>query len=249
MLFSETGRGSGPEGGTYLRGTDGSPAVRLSDGQAQGLSPDGKWAMVLLRLKAPKPRLLLVPTGAGSAQEIPVGDLSVAGAVWLPNGRTIYLRATAPGQSSQGFLLDLPDGKPRRFGPESPQWAVFSPDSRLALIGRTDGQQIIYPTSGAEPFPVPGLLSEEKGNFLFPVGPFTGDGKGVYLAHYQDFLPQLDRIDLATGRREPWKQLAPADRTGVTRITDYSIGADDRSYAYNLVRSTSSALYVIEGLK
>src|SRR4029079_16144084 len=40
ILFTETGEGSGPEWGTYLRGTDGSPAVRLSDGRAQGLSPD-----------------------------------------------------------------------------------------------------------------------------------------------------------------------------------------------------------------
>ncbi|HEY3202505.1 MAG TPA: serine/threonine-protein kinase [Thermoanaerobaculia bacterium] len=249
VLFTETGAGSGAEWSTYLRKTDGSPAIRLADGEAQGLSPDAKWALVLLRLKNARPKLLRVPTGAGTPQGVPVGDLTVRGAAWLPDGKRVFLRATPPGQPMQGFLLDLPNGKPRRFGPESPQWAVFSGDSRLALVGRLDGKQLIYPVAGGEPYPVPGLLPEEVGDPLFPVGPFSGDGTGVYLAHYRDFPPKIDRIDLATGRRILWKELAPADRTGVTSIRDYTIGADDRSYAYTLARATSSALYVIEGLK
>ena len=44
ILFTETGVGGGPHGSTYLRGTDGSPAVRLGDGFAHALSPDGRWA-------------------------------------------------------------------------------------------------------------------------------------------------------------------------------------------------------------
>jgi hypothetical protein len=162
----------------------------------------------------------------------------------------VFLRATPPGGGGQlGYLVELPAGAPRRFGPESPQWAAFSPDGRLALIGRPDGQQLVYPVDGGDPFHVPGLSDDEKDNFLFPAGPFTGDGKGVYLAHYRDFPPALDRIDLASGRREFWKELAPADRTGVTRVTDYVIGSDDRAYAYCINRSVSGALYVIDGLR
>ena len=45
VLFSEEGEGAGPLLSTYLRPTDGSPAIRLGDGEALALSPDGKWAL------------------------------------------------------------------------------------------------------------------------------------------------------------------------------------------------------------
>jgi eukaryotic-like serine/threonine-protein kinase len=247
VLYSETGEGSGPEGGVYLRATDGSPAVRLADGLAQGLSPDGKWALTLIR--SSPPRLLRVPTRAGTPEAVPVGDLTVRGAAWVPDGKRVFLRAAAPGRGVEGYLMDLPDGKPQRFGPESPEWIAFSPDSHSALIGRADGKQLIYSVAGGEPRPVPGLRPDEEGDPFCPVGPFTGDGAGVFLIHYRDLPVRVDRIDLATGQRTLWKELAPADRAGVTRILDLTIGADDRSYAYSLAREIASAVYVVEGLK
>ena len=42
VLFFEAGEGGGPGYSTYVRGTDGSPAVRLGAGQAAGFSPDGE---------------------------------------------------------------------------------------------------------------------------------------------------------------------------------------------------------------
>ena len=49
LLFSEAGDAtrSGEDYVTYLRGTDGSAAVRLGPGFPLEISPDGKWAMVL----------------------------------------------------------------------------------------------------------------------------------------------------------------------------------------------------------
>ena len=45
LLFTESGEGGGPSYGVYLRKTDGSPAVRLGEGQALALSPDAKWVL------------------------------------------------------------------------------------------------------------------------------------------------------------------------------------------------------------
>ena len=50
LLFSEGGHAAGRDRDAYLRGTDGSPAVRLSDGSALALSPDGTRALVLKSL-------------------------------------------------------------------------------------------------------------------------------------------------------------------------------------------------------
>ena len=49
----ESGAGGGPGYSAYVRGTDGSPAVRLGEGQSVALSPDGKWAVALDKLTNP----------------------------------------------------------------------------------------------------------------------------------------------------------------------------------------------------
>src|SRR5262249_13461709 len=45
ILFDETGDAAGSTHGVYLRNTDGSPAIRLADGYAGQISPDGKWVL------------------------------------------------------------------------------------------------------------------------------------------------------------------------------------------------------------
>ncbi len=69
LLFSEQGESGGEKGAVYLRKTDGSPAVRLGDGRALALSPEGKWALALVPSDA-SPRLVLLPTGAGEPRPI-----------------------------------------------------------------------------------------------------------------------------------------------------------------------------------
>ena len=56
----------------------------------------------------------------------------------------------------------------------------------------------------------------------------------------------VDRLELATGRREPWKKLIPEDPAGVTDITPIFIARDGRSYAYSYYRTIDSDLYVVE---
>jgi hypothetical protein len=245
VLFTEVGEGSGPNGTVFLRKTDGSPAIRLAEGMAQGLSPDGKSALVLA--KDPSTKLLRVATGAGQAKTIPMGSLVVQSAAWIPDGKRIFVLAAEPGKETSGYIVGLSDGKPQPFGPEGPLWAVFSPDSRFALIGRADGQQLIYPLAGGEPRPVPGLRPDEIGDPYVTVGPFNSDGSSVYVAHFRD--SRIDRLDLKTGQRTFWKEFLPTDRAGVTRVQEYTISADDRSYAYAVARVVSDAIYVIEGLK
>jgi Tol biopolymer transport system component len=72
LLFSDRGSGTGPPYPvqTYLRRTDGTPAVRLGEGQAVSLSPDGKWGISVVGpgIAGTRPvggtrRCLLLPTG------------------------------------------------------------------------------------------------------------------------------------------------------------------------------------------
>ena len=48
VLFSETGEGGGRGYSVYVRNLDGSPAVRLGEGNGQSISPDGKRVLALI---------------------------------------------------------------------------------------------------------------------------------------------------------------------------------------------------------
>jgi eukaryotic-like serine/threonine-protein kinase len=72
ILIDYVGEGSGTNGATYLRKTDGSPAVRLGDGIGARLSPDGKRA---LAVRFTPPQIVLLPTGAGEERVLERGPI------------------------------------------------------------------------------------------------------------------------------------------------------------------------------
>lgn len=76
---------------------------------------------------------------------------------------------------------------------------------------------------------------------------FSADGKSILLRSVT--IPvQITRVDLATGKREPWKEIVPADLAGVQSIPSIRLSADGKSYAYSVGRILSD-LYVVDGLK
>src|SRR5690349_17259384 len=95
-FFRRRGRGVSAVPGAYLRGTDGSAAVRLGDGQPLTLSPDTRWALILDgggTAGAKATAVDMVPTGAGDARRVLQG-LNYISARWLPDGRRIVFQAS-----------------------------------------------------------------------------------------------------------------------------------------------------------
>jgi hypothetical protein len=56
------------------------------------------------------------------------------------------------------------------------------------------------------------------------------------------------RFDLSTGKEESWRELAPADLTGIVDVFGIHVTPDGGSYAFSYGRQFSE-LYAIEGLK
>ena len=79
VVFTEEEEGGGPGYSVYLRKTDGSPAVRLGEGEALALSPDGKWVLSAIVRLDPAP-LVLLPTGAGEPKPLPKDSINHSGA-------------------------------------------------------------------------------------------------------------------------------------------------------------------------
>ena len=107
LLFDEGGEGGGPKGSVYLRSIDGSAPVRLGDGQALDLSPDGKWALVR-DFKGDHPQLLVVPTAVGEPRRFRSRVFTSGAAVFLPpDGRSIVFSATEKDSDTGDYVVDL----------------------------------------------------------------------------------------------------------------------------------------------
>jgi eukaryotic-like serine/threonine-protein kinase len=244
VLFFESGEGGGAGYSVYTRKTDGSPAVRLGEGAAQGLSPDGKWALAIVRNTADA-QLVLYPTGAGEPKTFPADGLKVRQARFLPDGRRILMGAVEEGHGIRIYVRDLEGGKPRALTPERyRQISAISPDGKRVALRGPDDRFYIYPIDGGEPAPIPGLGPDDA-----PIG-WTGEERFVYVRRGGAGHPaaRIERLDVATGHAESWKTLTPSDTTGLISIGRILITADGRSYVYGWSHIFSD-LFLVEGLK
>jgi dipeptidyl aminopeptidase/acylaminoacyl peptidase len=239
IVFSETGEAVGANYSVFVRKTDGSPAVRLGDGGFGHLSPDGQW--VLSEVGSPS-KLVLLPTGVGEPRQLTDDKTSHTNAAWLPDGKSVVFSAAEPGHAARTYLLDLQGGAARVLTPENTYGSLFTPDGKFLLAVDAKRQRWFYPVAGGDPQKLNFTVGPEEG----VVGFFDG-GKSVLL-RTRSIPVKIARVDLATGHREPWKEIAPADPAGVQSIPVIKFSADGKSYAYSTGRILSD-LYVVDGLR
>jgi len=248
LLFTDRGGAGSPQdlgnAASYLRRTDGSPAVRLGEGAAQALSPDGKW--VLSRVHGSLPKLVLLPTGPGEPRPIPLGEINCWRADFRPDGKGVLVWGSAPGQGTRVFLQDL-DGRDRRALPDGFHlfWygSTVSPDGKVVAVAGPGQKLMLFPIDGGEPRPVPGVE-----RFEAPVG-WSEDQRFLYVFGHPAELPgKIHRIDLAKGRRELWKEIMPRDPAAFGGFGNVILTPARKAYAYNLNRIFCT-LYLVEGLK
>src|SRR5205085_3359618 len=80
LVIAETGEASPGAPSVYMRGTDGSPAVRLGEGYAFALSPDGRWVLAGTESVGGKPNsIVLLPTGTGQTRTLKNGGIESFG--------------------------------------------------------------------------------------------------------------------------------------------------------------------------
>jgi Tol biopolymer transport system component len=241
VLFTEGGEGGGAGYSVYVRKTDGSPAVRLGEGFGQALSPDGKWAVVILH-PATDPQLAVYPTGAGEPKLLSKEGLTVLNACWMPDGKRILFTASEPGRGLRLYLRDVDGGKPRALTPEGYRgFRVVSPDGAWAVVTGPDRRIYLYPISGGEPRAIPGVDTNDL------VAQFGAEARSLYVYHRGEIPMKVYRVDVSTGRRELWRSLMPADPGGVSEIGPLPTVSGE-SYAYSYGR-TLSDLYILDGMK
>jgi Tol biopolymer transport system component len=248
VFFTESGEGAQTEG-AYLRKTDGSPAVRLGDGFAYGISPDGRWALSIVSNQW---QLYLLPTGAGEPRVLPRGKIVSYGgftANWFADSRRFVFAAREQGKEQQLYIQDIQGGEPRAIsGGEDLNFMRgahgLSPDQKhVAAIDLNDRKIRIVPVEGGSPRPAPGTEPDE-----LPAG-WTADGRSLYIYRPVSGAPtKVYLVDAASGQRKLWKEITPPDPAGTYGIGGLAVNPDGKSYVYTLGRQLSD-LYLVEGLK
>jgi eukaryotic-like serine/threonine-protein kinase len=243
LLFAEVGEAGGASYGLYIRGTDGSPAVRLGEGNAQAISPDGKWVLALTHVEPQQ--MFLLPTKAGESRTISNDTINHIGAIFSPDGKKIIFSGTEAGaHGPRIYVEDIEHGTPKAIAPEGAGdvFLTVTSDGKYVAGLTSDGGHALYSIEGGEPRVLTGIEPGEA------IDQFSGDGKSFFVHNLAGLPSAITRVDLATGKRTLWKQSMPADAAGVDSIGGIAITPDEKSYVYTYTRQLSD-LYEVEGIK
>jgi eukaryotic-like serine/threonine-protein kinase len=240
LFFDETGAGSA----LYVRKTDGSSLpVRIAE-EADGLalSPDAKWAVI--RRPGRKSELQLVPTGAGLSKTLKLGGIdtdAMIGGTFFPDGKKILIEGVQPGRPYRSFVLDIVGGSPRPITPEGIHSQVISPDGQFVAALDAQRKILLYPVEGGSPKLAPG--SPEPGE----LNTWSADGRTLYITEHAESKIRVFHRDLASGRRDHWRDIVPADPAGILFLSPIIV-PDGKSYVYGYGRGLGT-LFLVKGLK
>ena len=241
ILFTESGEGGGAGYSTYIRNIDGSPGVRLGEGNGTMFSPDGKFALSIVRT-ASDPQMVLLPVGAGEPRLLSREKAQVRAAAFLPDGKRIVFAATEPGRGERIYVRNL-EGRSRPVSAEGYRgfFRAISPDGRLMPARGPDQRFYLYRLDGGEPTLLPGMAGTDNASG------WTADGRLIVWS--RGHLPlKVFFLDTRTGNRELWRTLMPGDSAGVADVGPVYTTSDRKTYVYSYSRILSD-LYLVEGLK
>jgi hypothetical protein len=246
LIIGEEGEGGGPGYATFLRKTDGSPAIRLGTGEGLALSADGRW--VIAQIQDSPSQLVLMPTGAGAARALTKDDITHTDARFLPDGKRFVFVGFKPGRPPRTWVQPLDGGEPTPITAEGTTGIHVTPDGRQFVVRASDGTRSLapFPPSTAAAVPVPGL---EPADGLVR---FTADGRGLLVRRRKvpnDGSQQIFRLDLATGARTLVRVITPLPESvangGVGQVF---LTGDASAYVYGY-GVTHSDLFLVKGLK
>ena len=232
----------GTDYSVYLAKLDGSPAVLLGSGVAGGISPDNKWVTSILPSDTTK--VMLLPTGIGETKTITAPKFHYRAASWASDGRRLVVRAGESDRPLRSWVQDIASGSPRAVTPEGIN-GLFVTINHSDYISARDTTSAIrlYPIDGGEPKPITGLTETDE------VVAGSADSDVVFVSPDLSAIPmQIMRVDVATGRRQPFLAVSPTDSSGIVSLSRPIFSSDEKRYVYTQVRELS-VLYVASGLK
>lgn len=245
-LLNEEGEGEGSPT-MYVRRTDGSPPVRLGRGTGIALSPDGRWVLASPGGSAGP---MLVPTGPGEGRTLPgAGIRDLNGGAFLPGAGGIVFSAAGPGGHSRVYVQMLGGGAPRPISPEgtwiSANTSPVSPNGKFVVVSSRppdpgSSDHSLFPVDASGPsLAIRGLVRGEV-----PIQ-WGEDSRSLYVVRRGENPARVWRLDLETGKRSLWREIAAPSHGGVFAIR---ITPDGRTCVYGGTL-TLGTLYLASGIR
>jgi eukaryotic-like serine/threonine-protein kinase len=247
VLFEEQNRGGEDNGyAVYSRKTDGSPAVRLGEGNTIGLSPDRRWALAVVGPLTGR-QIGLLPVGAGQTRQLPKDAIQYhPWGAWLPDGKRFVVAGVEPGHGTRLYVRDVDGGAARLVTPEEIRVSFtginVSPDGSSVTALLPAGTASVFSIADGKARPLAGLAPGET-----PIG-WSEDGRSVFVSQPQGLPAKVFRLDAATGQRSLWRELSPSDPSGVFGVDPIRVTPDGKTFVYSY-RRVITDLYLMDGAK
>jgi len=243
IVFGETGQATGYDYGVFFRRLDGSEAVEIGEGSAIGVTPDGKYAISFLPSQPTKLRIL--PTGAGETRILDVTPVHVDRYLisWMPGAKEFVFLGHEGEAPLRGYRVSL-DGGPARALTNQPGahfWNLVSQDGKFVLqassmANEPEQSEIVELATGRVR---PAHL--QQGDEAIE---WDQDGAHAFVVVRNGYgQATIFRVDLASGKREVWKQIRPVDPAGILSLRSFFVTPSASAYTYSAARALSS-LYV-----
>ena len=186
------------------------------------------------------------PIAAGEKTPLSVGRLqsweASRGSIF-PTARTSSSRLGRPVPRTGSTLWILPKEHPRALSPEgySSVPRGVSPDGKYVVVTRVQDQTTwLQPLDGGDLVPIPGLRPDDL------IGGWSENARFLYV-HSRGVPVRVFRLEVATGKREHWRDVIPDDAAGLSHLRVLPT-PNGEAYVCNYVR-TLSDLYVVHGLQ
>lgn len=237
LLMVDVGVRGGPDYGVVLRKTDGSQAVRLGTGNAQKLSPDGKWAAAIIAQPA---QLVVYPTGPGETVRFPGGPLErLTSAEWFPDSRRLMVCGSAPSQAPRCYGQEMTGAPPVPLTDEGVTGTV-APDGKTLLLLLADGSRQTSSLDAATPRSVTGLRPGDR------VLAWSRDSRAVFVQQGYEAPARIERVDLTSGARSLVREVMPQGVGALALLVVTDWVDEGRWYAYNYT-AVPSTLFIVSG--
>jgi serine/threonine protein kinase len=226
---------------SFTRPTDGSPGVRLGEGDALDFSPDGK--SVLVTPRGRRDEFEVVPVGAGESKTVPLAGATAIRARWLSDGkRIVFVGAQSTDKQYRLYVVGLDGGPPAQVSGAGIRCCFFevSRDDRLVAARNLDDILTLYPLGGGPPLALPELSKN-----VVPVG-WNRDGQ-IWVRQLREVPARILLYDIGKRRVLAERTFSPNDPTGVSAIGQIQITPDSMAIAYTYIR-TLGDLYLLDGL-
>ncbi|HET9939638.1 MAG TPA: hypothetical protein VFR25_00905, partial [Candidatus Eisenbacteria bacterium] len=237
VLFGESGvTGGGP--GVYIRRLDGTPAIRLGDGDCWRLSPDFQW--VLITQSGRHDDFALLPTGAGPLVPLPTLGLRCSNATWFPDGTGFIALAAEKGHGQRLYRYDLETKTVHLIRDEAfHQIGSISPDGRQLLAMDHERRTVIVATDGSSIRRIGPAVEGRR--------PICWNREGTHFFTYnKGTIPApVFLVDAETGEETLWLTIETRERHGVQSVNNVCLTPDGMTYVASYPQTLSS-LYVMQ---